>query len=219
MTKTSDVRTKKVQINFFPREGADPRVCQDDVDLWSCNNLHMALPEAQRIHSWFQIHRPEDLHKEDRSHLRWIRLYHPFAIYMMRPEPQYPSAVQLPVDELKALWSFPFPPSFASSFSWMVALAIYQQYTHIHLENVDLRSPREAFLEAPNLMAWLGIASQRGIVVTGKGRLFEPCLYGIEERMPPHWVPIDVAQDLIIDQNLATRSQFREWDVSRRYME
>lgn len=218
MKKLGTVAIKKVQIGFLPGEEVDAYRCPPGWDLWSCNNLHLALSETDVIHTWFQIHREADLYKEDRSHLRWLRMHHPFDILMMARHKQYPSSQPLPVEELKKLWTLDSPPSFASSFSWMVAYAIFTGYKEINLLGIHLSTPREAYLEAPNLMAWCGIASAQGIRVTGQGRLFEPYLYGLEERIPPYWVPPDVARDLLIDQSLETRAQYREWDLARYYI-
>lgn len=188
----------------------------DGADLWHCNGLHTVMPKEITPAGWFQIHREEDLYKESPIHLEWLKEEHPFPIWMCRRFDEYPSSVPLPYDELFGLWPFSFLPSFGSSFSWMVAMAIYLKYDVIAIEGVELMTPREAWLEAPNFMAWLGIAAGRGIQVSGHGRLFEPYLYGIEGRTAPAWLPMEIAQDVILDQIDEGRKLRNDW-IRRRY--
>lgn len=208
---------KTVQIGFSGYPKIEILI---DAHLWSCNGLHTLLPDSPVaygvIHSWFQIHREVDLYKEAPEHLEWLKIKHPFPIYMVRKFKEYPSSVPLPVEDLKKLWTFDTPVSFASSFSWMVALAILQEYDEIEVRGVHFTTPREAYLEAPNFMAWLGIAAGQGIKIRGYGRLFDPYLYGQEERVAPTWLPQDVAQDLILDQVDEGRKLRSDW-LRRRY--
>ena len=203
---------KIVQIGFDQR---NPEVA-DDADLWHCNGLHIILPNQIAPAGWFQIHREEDLYKESTAHLKWLTEEHPFPIWMSRRFDIYPSSVPMPYEELFALWPFDSLPSFASSFSWMVAMAIYLKYDVIVVEGVELSMAREAWLEAPNFMAWLGIAAGRGMQVKGHGRLFEQYLYGIEERVAPVWLPIEIAQDVILDQIDEGRTLRSDW-IRRKY--
>ena len=185
-------------------------------DLWGCNNTYQVLPSTIQPHSWFQIHREEDLYKETALHREWLREEHPFPVYMSKRFDEYPSSVPMPYEELFKLWAFETPASFASSFSWMVAMAMHLNYERIFCSGVEFYTPREAWLEAPNFMAWLGIAAGRGIKIDGSTRLFEPYLYGIEERRAPVWVPQDVAQDLLLDQVLEGRQLRSDWSRRKR---
>src|SRR3990172_7912561 len=153
---------KSVQIGFRP--GTEPAV-EDGYELWSLNTFHSHLPDGIVPTAWFQVHRPEDLRHEVDGHFEWLCDEHPFPIYMNNPAPFFRSAVELPVEELKKLWTFTTQPSFASSFSWMVAMAIHLKYKRIRLGYVFLVSKRETYLELPNLCLWLGLAAGQGIQV------------------------------------------------------
>ena len=205
--KTVQIGFDAWKLRFF--EGAD---------VWHCNNLHSLLPQEIGIlpAAWFQIHREEDLYKESPAHLEWLKQNHPFPIYMSREFREYPASIELPREELKKLWTLDTPVSFASSFSWMVAMAIHLGYEQIWCSGIDFYTSREAYLEAPNFMAWLGIAAGHGIVVGGEGRLFEHYLYGVEERKAPAWLPMEAAHDLILDQIDEGRKLRSGWMKKRR---
>ena len=199
---------KKVQIGF-KAYGEQKFVV--DADVWHCNGLHDFMPKEVTPAAWFQIHREDDLYKESADHIEWLTQEHPFPIYMSREFYQYPASVKLPRKELADLWTLSTPVSFASSFSWMVAMAIYLKYEAIWCSGIEFVTPREAWIEAPNFMAWLGIAAGYGIDVDGEGRIFEPYMYGVEERKAPVWLPMDVAQDVILDQVDEGRRLRSEW--------
>ena len=203
---------KIVQIGFDQRK----LEFADGADLWHCNGLHTVMPSQITPAGWFQIHREADLYKESPRHLEWLKEEHPFPVWMCRRFDEYPSSVPMPYEDLFDLWPFNFPPSFGSSFSWMVAMAIHLKYDHIVVAGVEMLAPREAWLEAPNFMAWLGVAAGHGIDVEGIGRLFEPYLYGIEARTAPAWLPMEIAQDVILDQIDEGRKLRSDW-IRRKY--
>lgn len=185
-------------------------------DGWSCNGLHVYIPQNIRPTAWFQLHRPEDLWKETPEHLAWLRLTHPFDLFMNNPGEEYPGALSFPFEECKKLWPLESEPSFSCSFSWMVAWAIVNKYDRISLRGVQMATPREAWLEAPNLMMWLGVAAGRGIEIDLDGRLAETFRYGLEPRSIPYWAPESVAQELIVDYFGQSRDWLDRWDYSRR---
>jgi hypothetical protein len=181
-------------------------------DGWSCNGLHVYLPPAATPTAWFQIHREEDLYKESPEHLQWLSQKHDFPIWMHQHFAQYPASRTFPFGLMRSLWPFETMPSFSCSFSWMVATALLEGYTRIVCHGVNLSSHREAWLEAPNFMAWLGIAAGRGIEVELDGRLAEPYLYGLESRGVPTWLPGEVASELMLDFWDQGRDWRRAWE-------
>lgn len=188
---------------------------EEEGEKWSFNGLHALIPEGKQPSRWFQIHRPEDLYKESPEHMEWLQQEHPFPIYMNHPEFKFPSAVEFPF--LKCLLNWPSmelgSAKVSSSFSWAVAMAMHLNFTEIALHGVNLSSPRENWLEAPNLMLWLGIAAAKGIKITwGPDSRFDtPMLYGYEERQIPAWAPLDVVKDMIVDRYFLTRRLLGDW--------
>lgn len=195
-----------------------PKNLTEDQKVWTCNGLHVVMPEYAKPDAWFQIHRPEDLSKESPEHLAWLAQPHDFPVYMHEHVDAIPASVRLPMEELVSLWPASFmTPSFSCTFSWMVAMAIREHFEIIAMQGINMWSPREAWLEVPNLMFWLGAASQRGIQLDIAGRLFQPQLYGYEPRRVPLWLPEDVANDLIVDSWEGSRKQKHEWLFRRNH--
>lgn len=176
--------------------------------------MHLVLPdEHPPITAWFQIHREEDLIHERPEHLAWLKEEHDFPIFMVRKFDEYPSSDALPEVLCRAQWPFSDKPSFANSFCWMIALALNsKKYDTLYLPALALASPRENWLEAPNMMTWVGIAGGRGVDVRMPGsRLWYPFYYGLKERGIPTWVPEEVANDLITDYGQQPRRWKQAW--------
>ena len=196
-----------VQIGF----NRDTLDIQRDHDLWSMNNFHKALPDFVDPAGWFQIHKREDWGMQTPDHIEWLHQKHPFPIWMHGNYDDVPSGVRLPVADLIRLWPYSSVASFASSFSWMIAMAIHLEYESIYLTDITMSTPREAFMEVPNLMLWAGIAGGRGIDFVTDSPLFETYLYGFEDRTVPEWVPREVATDLLVDFHDEVRWEFMDW--------
>lgn len=187
-----------------------------DDHLWSMNGLHLLLGmDCVGPNAWFQIHRYEDLPNENPKHIEWLKQQHDFPIYMHQHYDEFPASVPLPREECENVWEAFFPddpPIFASSFSWMVATAlVFGGHDRIVVSGAPMWSMREAYLEAPNLMLWLGIAAGMGIKVDLDGRLMMPDEYGFEARWIPWWAPTPLAADIIMDYNRSTRDWRNMW--------
>lgn len=82
---------------------------------------------------------------------------------------------------------------FASSWSYMVAHALYERVAEIGLFGVRLHegSPRERLVEYPALLWWLGVAHGQGVQVTiqqGSDLMAYPHLYGRDYIEEVEWV-------------------------------
>ena len=123
---------------------------------------------------WFQMHPDEG--RSMREDL-WLRDC-PVPIYTLTDlRAQYPRSRPYP---LKAI-----PPGpLASSFDYMLALAIVEGFIHITISGCALQQgyPRERLLEHVSLAYWIGLARGRGIRVTieGEGVLHFPYKYGYD---------------------------------------
>lgn len=178
----------------------------DGTDVWGCNFLHKHLDPSVQIHSWFQMHTPLDIATlENPEHIAWLYERHPFPIYVQNSLPEMPSSVTYPMWGVVREWKFGFPVSFGCTFAYQVALAMTQDYEAIVLRGINLLSPREGWMEAPNLMAWLGLAAGKGIEVHMDGRLAQPLMYGFEARGVPLWAGQELMLDIIADNVPETR--------------
>lgn len=208
-----------LQINFNLQ---NPEIRIEGADFTSCNGLHViSEPAGLKPKFWFQIHRPEDLQKERDEHWFWLLKKHDFPVWMNNPDKKlFPSAVDINdiFPELNSLWSWPFPVSYASTFSWQLAVAIYLGYDVIDMQDVQLSDHREKWLEAPNMLMWAGEAHKRGIEVLLSEPYTYQFWYGREERLTniPTWAPPEVINDMFPGWSKETRALHRDW-YKRRY--
>jgi len=205
---------KVLQINFNFRE---PVIRIPGADFTSCNGLHVISEPAGLVPEfWFQIHRPEDLQKEKQEHLDWLQQPHSFPILMNNPDKElYPAAVDIGdiFHELNQSWTWPFPVSYASTFSWQIAVAIYLGYEVIDMQDVQLSDHREKWLEAPNMLMWAGEAHRRGIQVLLSEPYTHQFWYGREERVTniPTWAPKEAVADMFPGWSRETRELHGDW--------
>ena len=205
---------KTLQINF---NFQNPEIRIEGADFTSCNGLHViSEPAGLEPKFWFQIHRPEDIEKERKNHKFWLYREHDFPILMNNPNKlMYPSAVDIGdvLADLNALWSWPFPVSYASTFSWQLAFAILLDYDVIDMRDVMLSDHREKWLEAPNMLLWAGEAHSRGIEVLLSDQYTHVFQYGREERLTnlPTWAPSEVISDMFPGWSNETRALHRDW--------
>ena len=156
---------------------------EDGWELWSLNDPHEepGIPARHAFTRWFQIHPPRylaehwpqglgdlALHWGDRTGVR---------LYMDRHYPEYPDSEPYPVEGVRALTPHGF--FHASSFDWMVALAIHEGFKRIDVYGCEFYAyparNREPLSALPCLSYWCGVAEGRGIElnVIGGGHLFK----------------------------------------------
>ncbi len=127
--------------------------------IWIMNQLYRHVPRADRH---FDIHHNWDEHVvEGTDHVGWLTAAQ-IPIYMVNRLPQFSNSVTLPIDRLIALNGKDY---FSSSIAYMIALAIADGFTHIHIYGVDLIVGDEWDYQKPNAEFWIGVASGRGIFV------------------------------------------------------
>jgi hypothetical protein len=82
-------------------------------------------------------------------------------------------------------------PTFASTFSWEMALALSMGFEEIGLWGVQLWAGREGIVERPSLNYWIGVAEGRGVKVTIPDDcylLWHPAYYGLDYWKELEWV-------------------------------
>lgn len=214
---------KIIQINF---DFLSPEIRIEGADFWSCNGLHV-LSEAYGLKptGWFQVHRPEDLKKERYEHKAWLFQEHDFPIWVnpwsVGKVGLGPAAVALPMEQLNALWTWPFEVGYGSTFSYQIALAILQGYELIDIRDVKLSDAREKTVEAPNFLLWVGEAHKRGIQVLLSPEFAYPFKYGQVERLAdlPGWIPANVVTDMFPGWSFETRALFDTYKRNARELE
>lgn len=152
-------------------------------ELWCLNDPtdKPGIPARHAFTRWFQIHPPRYLAKHyprglDDLARHWghetgIRLY------MDRHYPEYPDSEAYPREQVEALASHGW--FHASSFDWMMGLAVLEGFSEIHVYGCDslFAFPvmnREPLSGLQAMHYWIGVAEGRGarVHVQGGGHLF-----------------------------------------------
>ena len=146
-------------------------------EKWICNNLWKFVPEDK----WDRLY---DLHEhhnivKDAEHAGYLaRCEKP--VYVFEPKPEWPTSVAFPKDEiLETLGRY-----FTNSISWMVAHALMEGATELHIYGVDLAQGTEYAQQRPSAEYMLGIAVGMGVKVyipPSSDLLHAGTLYGVED--------------------------------------
>jgi hypothetical protein len=132
-----------------------------------------------RADRWFELHQLLAQSDED---MKWIRECQ-VPLYMTEPFPENPSALLYPLAQVLNRFSSTDSIYFASSFAYMVALALMEGFETIGLYGCDLAVGREQVVENGNLAYWVGLARGMGrtVCIPGRSSLCRhPALYGFQ---------------------------------------
>jgi hypothetical protein len=115
--------------------------------------------------------------------MAWIHCC-PVPLYLTEPYPINPRARVYPLLDVRTHYlEYCELPYFASSFAYMLALAMHEGYHTIGLFGCDLDWGRERMVEHGNLAFWVGLARGLGHTVyipPGSRFLVHPALYGFD---------------------------------------
>lgn len=134
-------------------------------DIWAFSSLRLHTP---RITRWFEMHAPGDLRGQLRratrrrhsyaSYVRFLRRLH-CPVYVQRTPARRSRFVTYPITDAVA----EFGRCFSGTASYMLALAIMEQYDVIGLWGVHLDAGTAFARQRPAVEYLLGVARQRGI--------------------------------------------------------
>jgi hypothetical protein len=166
------------------------------LEVWALNDMHVLdLPRADR---WYDLHpldrmffRPADrktfagevpagFYVRPTNHLQWLRKQTIPVFVQDAAALGSPNARTFPRAEIEAK----FGRSFASSPAWMIAHALYEGVTELHVYGIHLATEWEYQKQKPNMTFLLGLAAGLGVkVVLPKGcpLLHESHQYAYEE--------------------------------------
>lgn len=145
-------------------------------EIWLCNNLHKFVPD--RWHRLYDLHDVPTI-KSDTEHEAFLRTTKK-QVVVWQPQEGWGSAVAFPKDEIVDA----FGRYFTNSISWMIAHAIYEGATEIHVYGVDMAQGTEYSAQRPSCEYFLGYAAGRGIqihVPATSDLLKVSAMYGAED--------------------------------------
>ncbi len=179
-------KRKKVAIlGFTPTRRLAP-YDDKDFEIWGLNDLYKFKgdDDIKRWDRWFDIH---DTTKDYRllGRMSWQESFKEFAtwkcpIYMQKHHPEIPASVAYPVGEVVNR----FGRYFTNSISYMIGLAILEEFEEIHVYGVDMAVDSEYNYERPSCEYILGVAVGRGIKIyipPQADLLKSRCLYGFDD--------------------------------------
>lgn len=198
------------------------------LEVWALNDMHVLnLPRADR---WYDLHQIDKMyfrteHKpvfagdipagyfvRPANHLQFLRSQ-TIPVYVQdAAQLGSPNARTFPRAEIEAK----FGRSFASSPAWMIAHALYEGVTELHIYGIHLATQWEYQKQKPNMTFLLGLAAGLGVkVVLPKGcpLLAESHQYAFEEDPDTPKVALE-RKMLRLKQELAyvqTREKGRKW--------
>ncbi len=172
----------------------------DSWEIWAFSSLRLPAPRVTR---WFEMHALGDLESQlTRSTAKRLSYQEYMAflrdlecpVYMQERLAEIPNSVEYPLEQ--ALHSF--GRCFTSSASYLIALAILEQYDVIGVWGVHLTEKTVYARQRPGVEYLLGVAHQRGIEVyvppqsplripTRPVMPYTQILYGYDWQSPQAW--------------------------------
>lgn len=204
---------KKVALVGFGATRLEAPYGRPGWELWCLNDPaeRPGIPDRRAFTRWFQLHPPHYLRKHYPQGVldlkKWWSEPTGIRLYMDRHYPEYPDSEPYPKAEVESM--VPHGWYHASSFDWMLALAIYEGFEEIELHGIQFYNfpvmNGEPISALPALLYWAGVAEGRGIKLTSwqEGHVFrvihlaayESCLqYGFE-REPALDLGVDVDEN------------------------
>jgi hypothetical protein len=153
---------KKVAIVGFSAHKVEAPYDDKTFEIWGLNDLYEAIPRWNR---WFEMHSDAQIkdyctRKQGKPYLEGLSGLG-VPVYMQKHRPEVPLSVPYPIEEVKA----EFGDYFTNSISYMIAMAIREQYHTIHVYGVDMAQSSEYNFQRPSCEYFLGFARGRGIEI------------------------------------------------------
>lgn len=185
-------------VGFAPSTMEDVQFLfgKQNVEIWTLNQLYISWPricpqnrekENRNMTRWFQIHHRHSYDQtinRDHSHHEWLTQQKDFPIYMMKREDDVPVSCEFPKDLILKYFKRNY---FTNSISWMIALAILEEFKKIYVFGVDMAQDTEYGFERPSVEYFCGYAEGKGIrlVIPEKSDLLKSAwLYPFEDDAP-----------------------------------
>lgn len=172
-TDTLTILGKGQSVRGYPKNAGE---------VWGLNSGNLPCVGTR----WFQMHPvsilPQGCTDTYFEELDWLR-FCPVPIYTLRYERAYHHSVRYPIERVSAYFGHDGPLPFASSFDFMLALAILEGFRDITIAGVEYQhgTLRERLAEHVSLAFWVGQCRARGIRVALLGMALRfPWLYGYE---------------------------------------
>jgi len=129
----------------------------NDGFIWGVNNTH-SLRDVDRIID-IHVNRLNPTEEKDKAHLEVLK-ENDIEAYMHSEIEGMPNVKRYPIEEIMKEFNTDY---FGSGIDYMIALAIYEGATEIHLYGVFMMKGGEYYHQKPSVEFWAGYAMGRGI--------------------------------------------------------
>lgn len=169
---------KKIAIIGFTPTRDEAPWADPTFEKWACNNLHLHLRPDQPWDRLYDLHDYKTI-SSDKAHEAFLRTCDK-PVFVWQPRPEWPASVEFPKqDVLDSFGNY-----FTNSISWMVAHAILEGVTELHIYGVDLAQGTEYANQRPSCEHMLGVAQGRGVKIfipQTSDLLKTGALYGVDD--------------------------------------
>ena len=174
--KVLEKKAPKVAIvGFAGTKHLAPYDKPEEFEIWGMNDLFEHIPRWTR---WFDIH-DRELHKMDNYNTRegqkpYIERLAALncPVYMKEDYDIIPTSIKYPLELITEEYGLPRIENpaeksayFTNSVSFMIALAVYEQFEEIWVYGVDMAVGSEYLEQRPSCEYYLGIAKGKGIPI------------------------------------------------------
>jgi hypothetical protein len=169
---------KKIAIIGFTMSRDEAPWGDPTWEIWVCNNLALHLRPDQPFHRIYDLHDYNTI-SSDKPHEAYLRTAKQ-PVVVWQPRPEWPTSMAFPKDDVTGA----FGRYFSNSISWMIAHAILEGATDIHVYGVDMAQGTEYAAQRPSCEYFLGLAAGRGINVyipPTSDLLKVAAMYGVED--------------------------------------
>jgi len=149
-------------------------------EIWSVNWVWQYDPP--RVDRLLDLHPRWHLNArgdEMEDHWAWLQEPHDFPIYMIEDYPEIPASVLYPIDEVIANVGRPY---FTSTVSYMLGLALLEEFDRIELYGIEMASGTEYAYQKAGTEYLIGLAQGRGVdvYIPDNSNLLNSALYGYD---------------------------------------
>jgi len=178
---------KKVAIVGFSQHRNEAPFADKGFEIWGLNDLHEQIPRWDR---WFEMHGDNQIkdycsRKQGKPYLEGLAGLK-CDVWMQKVRPEVPNSKEYPIEEVKRI----FGDYFTNSISYMIAMAIMENYKVIGVYGVDMAQDTEYAHQRPSCEYMICYARGKGIEVIlpkTSDLLKSRWLYGYEEHQMDAW--------------------------------
>lgn len=187
--------------------GTSPDSCglapwnEEGIEEWiGLNDAHQLwCMHMDKITRWCQVHQKwrymRSNPRYDIDHWKWLQQKQPFPIYMQRHDPDVPSSVPIPLEEISRRFlagkvsrgvNYERVLEMGSTFSYIIPMAIMEGAQRVEFYGVELAQEVEYLEQRPSTEFWMGVATANGVEihVPRVTRVLKSNFYGYDHPKP-----------------------------------